>query len=64
MIVRTAAGLDSLADGAVVMDADGEAWQRHDWQWWSTGENGSYTAAELVELEPGPFRTMSVDDPA
>lgn len=60
MIVRTAAGLDSLAEKTVVLDKDGDAWQKRGGEWFLPGSQVDTLDAE----EYGPFRTMRVVDPA
>lgn len=60
MIVRTAAGLDALPASTVVLDNDGDAWQKdeHTQRWWCVGTSEDRPVDRVVRY--GPFRTMRV----
>lgn len=58
MIVRTAADLDALPGSTVVLDNDGDAWQKNErnQRWWRVGTADNRSADRVVHH--GPFRTM------
>ena len=62
MIVRTSMGLDALPPGAVVLDKDGDAWQKDvvENYWWTGGETETKSSERI--MRHAPFRTMRVVD--
>lgn len=62
MIIRTEAGLDALAPETVVLDKDGDAWQKDDdsSEWWTVGSSSPKPTWRM--MRHAPFRTMRVVD--
>lgn len=58
-MIRTVEELETLPDKTVVVDEDGDAWQKLEGYWWLTS-GSSYDTAEEAILN-GPFRTMVVE---